>query len=210
MTRGLVTGCIFFSGATGSIKLPVATASAIDWLTEIFILDASSIVSAWADAQSLCVEIVCCHVVLHVGNVIGLYGSWFGESILIMEESSDSGYVRAVTLLVQFLGNFFIIIIVVFIIEITVEVIIIIGGGDWLCVIFFKHLTVLHLRPCLSQLDLVVMKHIAFKLWLLLLGSTFMDTILLLLGLLGLLLLVLFYKLLLDLHHKLRFADAVC
>ena len=103
MTRGLVTGCIFFSGATGSIKLPVATASAIDWLTEIFILDESSIVSAWADAQSLCVEIVCCHVVLHVGNAIGLCGSWFGGSILPIEELSDSGYVRAMTSLAQFL-----------------------------------------------------------------------------------------------------------
>ena len=75
----------------------------IAWLTAIFILDVLNIMSAWADARSLCVSIVFCHAVLRVENSIGLCGSWFGESILLMEESYDSGSVRAVTSSVQLL-----------------------------------------------------------------------------------------------------------
>ena len=38
MTRGRVAGLIFLSGAPGRIKCPVAPASAMAWLTSIFIL----------------------------------------------------------------------------------------------------------------------------------------------------------------------------
>ena len=72
-----------------------------------FILDVLNIVSACDDSWILCVSIICCHAVLSVGNVIGLCGSWFGVSILSMEESSDNWSVRAVKLLVQLLWNMF-------------------------------------------------------------------------------------------------------
>ena len=39
MTRGQVAGLIFLSGASGRIKCPVDPASAMAWLTSIFILD---------------------------------------------------------------------------------------------------------------------------------------------------------------------------
>ena len=87
----------------GRIKRPVASACAMAWLTAIIILYLSNIVSIWADFRSLCVAIVCRHVVLHVGNAIGLCGSWFGGLILLIEESSDSGSVRAMTSLAKLL-----------------------------------------------------------------------------------------------------------
>ena len=88
--------------------------------------------------------------------------------------------------------NGFIIVIFVFLIYITLLVIIIIGGGDWSCVTFILNIELFYiLRPCLSQLALVLLRHIASKLWLLLL-------------------LVYFQKIILVLHHELRFADFIC
>ena len=75
----------------------------IAWLTAIFILDMLNIMSAWDDARSLRVSIVFCHAVLRVENSIDICGSWFGESILLMEELYDSGSVQAVTSSVQLL-----------------------------------------------------------------------------------------------------------
>ena len=65
------------------------------------------------------------------------------------------------------------------------------------------------LRPCLSQLALLVVRQIGSKLWLLFLNVTSMAAILLLMGLVWLLLVVLLFKLLLALHHELRFSDDV-
>ena len=94
---------MFFGGAPERIKLHVAPASRMAWLTDIFILDVLNIVSAWADSQRLCIAIVCCHAVLHVGGSISICGSWSGFSIILMEESSDKGSVQAVTLSLQLL-----------------------------------------------------------------------------------------------------------
>ena len=61
------------SGDPGRIKCLVALASAMAWSTSIFILDVLNSVY------------------------------WFGESMLLMEESSDSGSIRDVTSSVQML-----------------------------------------------------------------------------------------------------------
>ena len=57
-TRGLVYGWIFFSGALGRIKWPVAPVSVMACLTAISILDVLNIISEWADSRILCVAII--------------------------------------------------------------------------------------------------------------------------------------------------------
>ena len=73
MTRGLVSGLTFLSGAPGIPKLHIATAYEIAWLTSILILDVLNRVSC------------------------------FGDYMLSKEESSVSGSVQAVMSLVQLL-----------------------------------------------------------------------------------------------------------
>ena len=68
MNRGRVAGLIFLSWAPGRIKFPVAPASAMAWLTSIFILDVLN-------------RVYC-----------------FGDYMLSMREFSINGYIWAVTL----------------------------------------------------------------------------------------------------------------
>ena len=91
------------------------------------------------------------------------------------------------------MDNGFIIFFFVVIIEVTVIVLIWGEGGVGIFrgSQYFLHLIVLHFRPCLSQPALVVVRHIASKLWLLIMSVPSTAAILLLLGLVWLMLLVL-------------------
>ena len=56
MTRGLVTGLIFLSGAPGE-KIPVVYASSMAWLTSLFILDVLNRVSCFGYSMLSMVEL---------------------------------------------------------------------------------------------------------------------------------------------------------
>ena len=77
MTRVWFAGLILFIGDPDRIKLSVSPASEMSWLTSTFIL-----------------------------GVLNSF-SWFGDYLLFMEQSFDSGSIRDVTLLVQFLWTIF-------------------------------------------------------------------------------------------------------
>ena len=93
-TKGLVAGDISVTGVPGSTKCPVAPASVIVMLTEIFIFNVLNIVSAWRDCDRLCFWIVCFQILFPDASGIVVVG--MGGALLSTDESYVSIYVSEV------------------------------------------------------------------------------------------------------------------